>query len=46
MMLCYSDEAESKEVSNEILTNLKLLDQDLMFSSEHSIAVRHHEIPS
>ena len=40
------DEPESKDVSNEIITNLKLLDQDLTFNSEHSVAPRSHSKPS
>jgi len=32
-------------MSHEIITNLKLLDQDLQFNSEHSIAKRKHPKP-
>ena len=39
------NETESKDVSHEIVTNLKLLDQDLLFTSEHSIAKRLHPKP-
>jgi hypothetical protein len=36
----HRDEPESKDVSSEIITNLKLLENDLLFSSDHQIAER------